>query len=91
MKKQPHNLIEDSGEVNPLNSAMEIKFSPLSESFAGLAEYSQKRKAGRPKKANPKVEVKLRIAPEVLNAFKAMGKGWQTRMNEVLKASLESA
>jgi uncharacterized protein (DUF4415 family) len=44
-----------------------------------------KKASGRPKKENPKMAVKLRIDPDVLEAFKATGKGWQTRMHDVLR------
>ena len=44
-----------------------------------------KRPRGRPKLANAKVDVKLRIDPDVLEAFKAEGPGWQTRMNDALR------
>ena len=41
----------------------------------------------RPKAEKRKVEVKLRLDPEIVEAFKAQGPGWQTRMNEVLRRS----
>src|SRR6202161_4851945 len=46
-----------------------------------------KRSRGRPRSdpATKKVLVKLRIDPHVLEAFKAAGPGWQTRMNDALK------
>ena len=31
-----------------------------------------------------KVQVTLRLSPEVLDFFKSSGKGWQTRMNDML-------
>jgi len=40
---------------------------------------------GRPRKANPKVQVSIRFSQEVVAYFKATGKGWQTRMDEALK------
>lgn len=40
---------------------------------------------GRPRKANPKVQVSIRYSPEVIAHFKATGRGWQTRMDEALK------
>ena len=46
---------------------------------------SWKRKMGRPPKDNPKRSVKLRIDPEVLDSFKALGKGWHTSINNALK------
>ncbi|WP_179404101.1 BrnA antitoxin family protein [Burkholderia guangdongensis] len=40
---------------------------------------------GRPKSANPKVPLKLRIDPDIVTAYKSQGDGWQTRMNEALR------
>lgn len=48
-----------------------------------LAAFGRPR--GRPKSAAPKVAVKLRLDPDVLDAFKAAGPGWQTRMNAALR------
>jgi uncharacterized protein (DUF4415 family) len=39
---------------------------------------------GRPK-GSKKTAVKVRFDDEVLVAFRAAGKGWQTRMNDVLR------
>lgn len=43
------------------------------------------RRRGRPASANPKLPVKLRLDPDVVDAFKAGGPGWQSRMNEALR------
>jgi uncharacterized protein (DUF4415 family) len=40
---------------------------------------------GRPKAAETKVPVTLRLDRDVVEAFKAGGSGWQTRMNAALK------
>lgn len=52
----------------------------------GIAEFRAKR--GRP--AKPPEEVKeqiaLRVDKDVLDWYRALGAGWQTRMNAVLKA-----
>ena len=45
---------------------------------------------GRPAgsvKPDAKVQVSLRIDPDVLAAFKAGGAGWQSRMNAALRAA----
>lgn len=42
------------------------------------------RRVGRPPLTNPKVAISLRLAPQVLKRWKASGRGWQTRMAEVL-------
>lgn len=42
-------------------------------------------KGGRPVSESPKISTTVRFDAEVLAAFKAKGKGWQTRMNDALK------
>jgi len=42
-------------------------------------------KPGRPKKADAKVSVHLRLSPEVIAHFRARGPGWQTRIDEALR------
>jgi len=37
----------------------------------------------------PKKNITLRIDPEIIDWFKSKGKGYQTRMNAVLRAYLE--
>ena len=46
-------------------------------------------KPGRPKLANPKQQVTLRLDKVVLETFKASGAGWQTRINEALRKALK--
>ncbi len=40
---------------------------------------------GRPKSENKKLLVSLRYSPEVVIYFKSTGKGWQSRMDGVLR------
>ncbi|MCZ7481023.1 BrnA antitoxin family protein [Rhizobium rhizogenes] len=40
---------------------------------------------GRPKAQAHKKPVTIRLDPEVVEHYKAMGKGWQTRMNNDLR------
>jgi uncharacterized protein (DUF4415 family) len=53
-------------------------------------ELKQLRPVGRPKAAVTKRPVSIRLSPEVIEYFKATGKGWQTRMDEVLKEYVDS-
>jgi len=46
---------------------------------------------GRPKSATTKEPVKLRLDADVLAALRASGDGWQTRINDTLRASLRLA
>ena len=40
---------------------------------------------GRPKSKNPKRPVSLRLDPDVLAHFRRSGRGWQSRINTVLR------
>jgi uncharacterized protein (DUF4415 family) len=43
------------------------------------------RPRGRPKKADAKVHIHIRLSPQVLGYFRATGPGWQTRIDDVLR------
>jgi len=43
---------------------------------------------GRPLNENPKQQVTLRLDPDVLEKFRATGKGWQSRINAELRKAL---
>ena len=45
---------------------------------------------GRPKAEVTKTPIKLRLDPDIIEAFKASGRGWQTRMNDALRDWLKS-
>jgi uncharacterized protein (DUF4415 family) len=54
-------------------------------------EQIKARLRGRPvgsTKAGTKLPVKIRLSPDVLEALRATGEGWQTRIDETLRASL---
>ena len=40
---------------------------------------------GRPPLARPKVSTTIRLSPDVIDHFKAGGRGWQTRIDEALR------
>ena len=42
-------------------------------------------KGGRPRIANPKKPVSLRLDTDVLAFFRKRGRGWQTRINDALR------
>lgn len=47
-------------------------------------------KRGRPVSEHPKEHVNLRLDAEVVAAFRATGRGWQTRLNSALKDWLKT-
>ncbi len=65
---------------------------PLSELFKELfgadGPDRLRRGRGRPEKEGKKISPTLRLDPDVLEAYRLEGDGWQTRMNEVLRAHM---
>ncbi len=58
--------------------------------FIGEAATAElvRRSRGRPPKADKKVNQTLRLDADVLEAFRAQGAGWQTRINGVLRKNM---
>ena len=56
----------------------------------GEAAMRAETRRGRPKALKTKQALTVRYDPEVITAFKATGRGWQTRMNDVLKDWLKT-
>ena len=81
MSKKPNPELIDTD--NPEWTAQDIKTAmPLS----GLPATLQAKLGGRgPQKAPPKVSTTIRLSPDVLQAFRAAGDGWQTRIDAALK------
>ncbi|OYO25705.1 hypothetical protein CD932_26745 [Janthinobacterium sp. PC23-8] len=48
------------------------------------------RRRGRPAGGGSKVSTTIRFDAEIVDAFKATGEGWQTRMNDALKEWLRT-
>lgn len=57
---------------------------PFAEALPELYASIQ-RARGRPPVESPRQHISLRLDPDVIAKFKATGKGWQGRINEVLK------
>jgi len=55
------------------------------EVFQGLAALRRNRGERGPQKAPTKVATTIRLSPEVSDAFRATGRGWQTRIDDALK------
>ena len=44
---------------------------------------------GRPRAHRPKVSTTIRLSQDVIDHFKAGGRGWQTRINDALREWIE--
>jgi uncharacterized protein (DUF4415 family) len=60
-------------------------------SEADLYQGEKLLRRGRPKSLATKEPVKIRLDADVLAALRATGEGWQTRINDTLRASLHLA
>ncbi|GJD94805.1 BrnA antitoxin family protein [Methylobacterium iners] len=64
------------------------KARPFAEAFPALAEAL--RRARGPQKSPKKIPVTIRLDQGIVEAFKATGPGWQTRMNDVLRDAAQN-
>ena len=62
--------------------------SLIGEVFGAEAAQAVARRRGRPRKASPKVNQTLRLDADVVEAYRRQGRGWQTRINTVLRAHM---
>ncbi len=84
MKKQ--SLIDKDGEVRELTSDELKQFKPLAEANPSLFAKIKKSVGARgPQKSPTKVPISIRVSSEVVDYFRAEGKGWQGRIDHVLK------
>ncbi|MGG1945109.1 BrnA antitoxin family protein [Trinickia sp. NRRL B-1857] len=57
----------------------------LPDLFGDEAAAQMLKRRGRPKSASAKIALKLRIDPDIVEAYRAQGSGWQTRINDALR------
>jgi uncharacterized protein (DUF4415 family) len=88
MSKKPTSARTHKPDVpyDPDDENATLAFWADAEKHTGVGELRAKR--GRPKKAEAelKEQIALRVDKEVLEWYRSLGAGWQTRMNAVLKA-----
>lgn len=73
----------------PLDEAWFAKARPAHDVLPASVLAAARRPAGRPAGSN-KVSTTVRFDRDILEAFRAGGAGWQTRMNAALREWLES-
>ncbi|ACI56876.1 conserved hypothetical protein-like protein [Rhizobium leguminosarum bv. trifolii WSM2304] len=71
----------------PLSKEEMARAKPFKEAFPDVAEKMEKAIAarGRPKLDNPKQPLNIRLDTDIIQFYKATGKGWQSRMNDALR------
>lgn len=84
-KRKPEHIEQedwDAVDSPPLTAEQLARMRPASETHPKIVE-AYRRTRGR-QKAPRKVATTIRLDAEVVEHFKAQGKGWQTRINEAL-------
>ena len=79
-------------EARELDGAWFATAQPASKAFAPetyTALLALKRPRGRQKVEEPKVFTAIRLDADLLAAYKATGKGWQSRVNVALRQYVE--
>jgi uncharacterized protein (DUF4415 family) len=90
-KKRPNDRVSRPDEENPEWTKEDFaRARPAAEVLSKVigekaTQELMRRSRGRPPKADKKVNQTLRMDADVLKAYRREGKGWQTRINEVLR------
>ena len=86
-KPDPERPDEDNPEWTREDFARARPAAEVLPEFIGekATQALMRRSRGRPQKADRKVNQTLRMDADVLEAYRRAGKGWQTRINEVLR------
>jgi uncharacterized protein (DUF4415 family) len=81
--ENPEWTDEDFARARPAGEVLSEIFGPVQ------AAEMMKPKRGRPAIDKPKEQISLRLDPAIIDAFRASGGGWQTRINSALASWLE--
>ena len=88
MKNKPKYIREEDwdGVKSPtLSDEMLSRMKPVRESHPNIP-----RRVRGPQKGPLKKPVSIRLSPEVVEYFKSQGKGWQTKINNILHDYIKS-
>jgi len=86
--KKPMPLTDADGEVRELTQADMARFRPAREVLSPELQQAWGMRVRGPQKAPVKQATTIRLDADVMAAFKATGKGWQTRINAVLREAV---
>ncbi len=90
MSKRKDDPASRPDDENPEWTRLEIRkarpaLDVIAEVLGPKAADDIRRGRGRPQKPDRKVNQTLRLDPDVLEAFRQEGSGWQARINTVLR------
>jgi uncharacterized protein (DUF4415 family) len=77
----------DEADIPALTDEQLKQAKPFAEVFPELAAKMEKNLGGRPPLEKPKKAINIRLDQDVIEKFRRTGPGWQSRINEALKAA----
>ena len=81
MTMNDRNLKKPASDLNEIRPELDDDWFAEADAYIGTKLVRR----GRPRAANPKKPVSLRLDADVIDWFKRKGEGWQTRINEELR------
>ncbi|MGE5270170.1 MAG: BrnA antitoxin family protein [Thiohalocapsa sp.] len=87
--KKPAGISQEDWESVDVPEATDAEFAsarPFKEVFPDL--YREWKKLGRPPVATPKVHISFRLAADLVDAIRAKGRGYNARVEKVLRDAL---
>lgn len=87
--KKPADISQDDWELVDVPEATDAEFAsarPFKDVFP--AQYKEWKKMGRPPTAAPKIHIGFRLAADVVHAVRATGRGYNARVEKVLRDAL---
>lgn len=87
--KKPADISQEDWESVDVPEATDAEFArarPFSEVFP--TQYKDWKKTGRPPVAAPKIHIGFRLAADVVIAIRATGRGYNARVEKVLRDAL---
>lgn len=92
-RKKPEHISQknwDEAEIPEWTAADFARAKPAKEVLPRTVYNALVRRRGQRgrQKTPTKIPVQLRVDPDVLDAYKAQGRSWQTRMNDALRRGL---
>jgi len=85
-KLKPGTIIPTTGEDAQI--ARGISADPDTYELSDKEFDELKPMRGRPRLERPKVALNMRVDADVMDALKASGPGWQTRVNDLLRRAI---
>jgi uncharacterized protein (DUF4415 family) len=85
--RPPTDFDDDAPELTDADLA---RAKPFKEVHPEIYEQWERNKGGRPRVERPKVHIGLRLAADVVDGIRASGRGYNARVERVLREALET-